>query len=83
MSSFIDEARVESQWKARTPCLLGRELAAMSEADRAQVQEALDASDVTGQAISTVLERKLSVKVSSPSVNRHRRNECQCGRVVR
>lgn len=83
MTSFLDEARSESQWKARTPCRLGRALAAMTDADRAQVQEALDASDVTGQAISNVLERKLSVKISSPSVNRHRRNECQCGRVVR
>lgn len=83
MASFLEEAQRESQWKPRTPCRLGMALKALSDDDRAQVQEALDASDVTGAAISTVLERSFSVKVSGATVSRHRRNECQCGRLVR
>lgn len=83
MASFLEQAQAESQWKARTPCTLGLALAKLTDGQQADVQEALDATDVRGEAISRTLRSMFSIDVSARTVNRHRQNVCQCGRVVR
>lgn len=83
VASFLEEAQLESQWKARTPCGLGLALAKLTEEQQADVQEALDADDVRGEAIARILKRRFSIDISARTVNRHRQNACQCGRVVR
>ena len=83
MASFLEQAQAESQWKARTPCTLGLALSKLTDEQRADVQEALDADDVRGEALSRLLKRIFSIDISARTVNRHRQNACQCGRVLR
>lgn len=81
MQSFLDEARTESAWRARTPCSMGVLLASLPKAARAEVQVALEDDAITAAAIVRVLERRYpDVAVPKQAVvTRHRRNDCNCG----
>jgi transposase len=58
-------------------------LSKLTAEQQADVQEALDADDVRGEAIARLLKRIFSIDISARTVNRHRQNVCQCGRVLR
>lgn len=80
---LLDDIRQEHE--ARRPnggCTLGKLLGELSDEDRVDLQEALDLpkDEVSGQAISNVIERRFDRKIGGHTIQRHRRGHCACER---
>lgn len=61
----------------RTECGVKKALAQLDAGDLAQLSAALEATHITGSAISTWL-RSRGIRVAAQTINRHRRESCNC-----
>ena len=76
-SSLLDEILEEQGNKAASTCTVRSILETMSDTDRADLQAAFSRPLVDGTVIADILKQR-GYKVSSHTVQRHRRGACSC-----
>lgn len=74
--SILDEIIHGQEQRTQSPCTV-RSILEQLEDQAGSLQSALDTASVTGVAIADVLRRR-GFKVSSHTVQRHRRGACSC-----
>ena len=75
--SLLDEIEQEQATKATSTCTIRTILDSLDTEDREDLQGALNNLAVEGTTIAAILKRR-GFKVSSHTVQRHRRKACSC-----
>ena len=65
----------------RKPCLFARVTKDLSKEDKEKLNAALLETDISVASLGKWLEKR-SVKVSWPTIRRHRVGECDCGEIA-